>query len=41
MGVPCYRLPAVHAMLGEAGRHEAMTIAPHYRAVLRQITAKG
>ncbi len=41
MGVPCYRLPAVHAMLGRQGKHAAMTIAPHYRAVLRQVTAKG
>lgn len=41
MGVPCYRLPAVHAMLGEQGKHEAMTIAPTYAAVLRQVTAKG
>lgn len=41
MGVPCYRLPQVHAMLGRAGRHEAMTIAPSYGAVLRQVTAKG
>ena len=39
MGVPCYRLPAVHAMLGRQGKHEAMTIAPDYRAVLRQVTA--
>ena len=41
MGVPCYRLPAVHAMLGEQGKHEAMTIAPDYRTVLRQVTAAG
>ncbi|WP_428682819.1 fatty acid desaturase family protein [Sphingopyxis sp.] len=41
MGVPCYRLPAVHAMLGQQGKHEAMTIAPDYRSVLRQVTAKG
>ena len=41
MGVPCYRLPAVHAMLGRQGKHEAMTIAPTYSAVLRQVTAKG
>lgn len=39
MGVPCYRLPQVHAALGRAGRHEAMTIAPSYAAVLRQVTA--
>lgn len=41
MGVPCYRLPAVHAMLARQGKHEAMTIAPTYSAVLRQVTAKG
>lgn len=41
MGVPCYRLPEVHAALGRAGKHEAMTIAPGYAAVLRQVTAKG
>lgn len=41
MGVPCYRLAAVHAMLGRAGKHDAMTIAPNYTAVLRQVTAKG
>jgi len=41
MGVPCYRLPQVHAALGRAGKHEAMTIAPGYAAVLRQVTAKG
>ena len=39
MGVPCYRLPAVHAALGRAGGHQAMTIAPNYVAVLRQVTA--
>ena len=41
MGVPCYRLPAVHAMLGSQDKHRAMTIAPNYRAVLRQVTAKA
>ena len=41
MGVPCYRLPQVHAALGRAGTHEAMTIAPNYAAVLRQVTANG
>ena len=41
MGVPCYRLPAVHAMLGQQDKHPAMTIAPNYRAVLRQVTAKA
>ncbi|KAB2854810.1 MAG: fatty acid desaturase, partial [Sphingopyxis terrae] len=36
---PCYRLPQVHAALGRAGKHEAMTIATNYAAVLRQVTA--
>lgn len=39
MGVPCYRLRQVHAMLGRTGNHAAMTIAPGYAAVLRQVTA--
>jgi fatty acid desaturase len=39
MGVPCYRLGAVHRMLGERGQHGAMTIAPGYAAVLREVTA--
>ena len=41
MGVPCYRLPQVHAALGRAGKHESMTISSGYAAVLRQVTAKG
>ncbi len=41
MGVPCYRLPQVHAALGRAGKHESMTIEPGYAAVLRQVTARG
>ena len=41
MGVPCYRLPQVHAALGRAGKHDMMTIAPGYAAVLRQVTAAG
>ena len=41
MGVPCYRLPAVHAMLRRQGKHHAMTIAPSYVSVLRQVTANG
>lgn len=40
MGVPCYRLPQVHAALGRAGRHDAMTIAPDYASVLRQVTSR-
>lgn len=39
MGVPCYRLAEVHARLGQDGRHEAMTIAPNYLAILKQVTA--
>lgn len=39
MGVPCYRLAAVHGILGERGHHPAMTIAPGYTAVLRAVTA--
>ncbi len=41
MGVPCYRLPEVHAALGRAGKHDSMTIAPNYTAVLRRVTAAG
>lgn len=41
MGVPCYRLPQVHAALGRAGKHDSMTIAPDYAAVLRQVSAAG
>lgn len=40
MGVPCYRLPQVHAALGKAGKHPAMTIAPNYRSLLRLVTSK-
>lgn len=39
MGVPCYRLAAVHKRLGTAGHHPAMTIAPNYVSVLQLITA--
>jgi fatty acid desaturase len=39
MGVPCYQLGKVHRLLGELGRHRGMTIAPSYRAVLREVTA--
>jgi len=38
MGFPCYRLPEVNAALGRAGKHEAMTIAPSYGAVMRTVT---
>ncbi len=41
MGVPCYRLPRLHAALRDAGKHDAMTIAPGYLAVVRQVTAQG
>lgn len=41
MGVPCYRLAQVHAALGRAGKHEAMTIAPNYRSVLRQAASQS
>jgi fatty acid desaturase len=37
MGVPCYHLPRAHALLGAAGYHARMTIAPGYSAVLRQV----
>lgn len=40
MGVPCYRLPQIHAALGKAGKHEIMTIAPNYRSLLRQVTTQ-
>jgi fatty acid desaturase len=39
MGVPCYRLPRAHALLGQAGFYERMTIEPNYLAVLRKVTA--
>lgn len=41
MGVPCYRLPKVHAALGQAGHHNEMIISPNYRSVLRQATSKA
>lgn len=37
MGVPCYRLPAVHAALREAGHHNRMTIASSYREVIAAV----
>ncbi len=39
MGVPCYNLPRAHALLGQAGYHQRMTISPGYGAVLRQVVA--
>lgn len=41
MGVPCYRLPQVHAALGRAGKHQMMTIAPNYSAVLQEATSRS
>lgn len=38
MGVPCYRLAAAHALLGQGGYHPRMTIAPNYLAVMRLVT---
>lgn len=40
MGVPCYRLPRAHDLLRAGGYLERMTIAPNYRAVLQQATAR-
>jgi fatty acid desaturase len=37
MGVPCYHLPHAHKLLGEAGYHSRMTIAPNYTAVMRGV----
>jgi fatty acid desaturase len=39
MGVPCYRLPLAHALLGKGGYHQRMRIEPGYGAVLRLVTA--
>jgi fatty acid desaturase len=41
MGVPCYHLPQAHQLLGKAGYHARMTIAPNYRAVMRTVIASG
>jgi fatty acid desaturase len=40
MGVPCYSLPKAHALLGQWGYHQRMTIEPDYGAVLRRVTAR-
>lgn len=40
MGVPCYRLPAVHAKLGRADMHQKMTIAPNYWAVIKLASSR-
>jgi fatty acid desaturase len=37
--VPCWRLPAAHRALLEAGRREQMEIQPNYVAVLRRATS--
>jgi fatty acid desaturase len=37
MGVPCYHLPAAHALLGAKGYHERMTITRGYADVMRQV----
>ncbi|NJM51833.1 MAG: fatty acid desaturase family protein [Sphingomonadales bacterium] len=37
MGVPCYRLPDAHRLLGAGGYHPKMTIAAGYSAVLRAV----
>ncbi len=39
MGVPCYHLPMAHALLGNGGHHDRMTIEPNYWAVLGRVTA--
>jgi fatty acid desaturase len=39
MGVPCYHLPAAHALLGKSGHHARMTISRGYGDVMRQVTA--
>ena len=39
MGVPCYRLPRAHQLLGNGNYHQRMTIEPNYLAVLRRVTA--
>jgi fatty acid desaturase len=39
MGVPCYHLPAAHALLGKNGHHARMTISRGYGDVMRQVTA--
>ncbi|MFC4292999.1 fatty acid desaturase family protein [Sphingorhabdus arenilitoris] len=38
MGVPCYNLPAAHALLRKGGYHGRMTIAPDYQHVLKQVS---
>ncbi|MFO1116122.1 MAG: fatty acid desaturase family protein [Beijerinckiaceae bacterium] len=38
--VPCYNLPAVHAMLEANGLKARMEVQPDYRAVMRMATAK-
>ena len=37
MGVPCYHLPRAHALLGQGGHHQRMTITSGYAELLRQV----
>jgi fatty acid desaturase len=37
MGVPCYHLAAAHALLGNGGYHDRMTISAGYREILRAV----
>ena len=39
MGVPCYHLPAAHALLGKSGYHKRMTISRGYADVMRRVVA--
>jgi fatty acid desaturase len=39
MGIPCYKLPLAHRMLGKGNYHERMTIEPGYVSLLRRVTA--
>lgn len=39
MGVPCYRLPRVHALLLERGYGTRMTLADGYASVMRQVVS--
>ena len=39
MGVPCYRLPVVHEVLGAKGYHDRMIIAASYAKVIRSVVA--
>ncbi len=41
MGVPCYHLPAAHALLGKGGHHARMTISHGYGDVMRRVVGAG